>query len=67
MHFARQRMTVTWRFAVIALTIAASLVVSPKPRAQDYPVRPVKIVVPFPAGGTADAVPRLVGDWLSLK
>ncbi len=27
----------------------------------------MKIVVPFPAGGTADAVPRLVGDWLSRK
>jgi tripartite-type tricarboxylate transporter receptor subunit TctC len=27
----------------------------------------VKIVVPFPAGGTADAVPRIVGDWLSRK
>ena len=27
----------------------------------------MKIVVPFPAGGTADAVPRIVGDWLSRK
>ena len=27
----------------------------------------MKIVVPFPAGGTADAVPRLVADWLSRK
>jgi tripartite-type tricarboxylate transporter receptor subunit TctC len=27
----------------------------------------VKIIVPFPAGGTADAMPRLVGDWLSRK
>ncbi|MFN3349165.1 Bug family tripartite tricarboxylate transporter substrate binding protein [Pseudorhodoplanes sp.] len=35
--------------------------------AQDYPNRPVKIIVPFPAGGTADAVPRLIGDWLSKK
>src|SRR5262249_15578767 len=27
----------------------------------------VKVIVPFPAGGTADAVPRIVGDWLSRK
>ncbi len=36
-------------------------------QAQDYPNRPVKIIVPFPAGGTADAVPRLVAEWLSRK
>ena len=36
-------------------------------RAQDYPTRAVKIIVPFPAGGTADAMPRLIGDWLSRK
>ncbi|MSP33205.1 MAG: tripartite tricarboxylate transporter substrate binding protein [Pseudolabrys sp.] len=35
--------------------------------AQAYPDRTVKIVVPFPAGGTADAVPRIVADWLSRK
>ena len=35
--------------------------------AGEYPDRPVKIVVPFPAGGTADAVPRIVADWLSRK
>ena len=35
--------------------------------AQDFPNRPVKIIVPFPPGGSADAVPRLVADWLSKK
>jgi tripartite-type tricarboxylate transporter receptor subunit TctC len=32
--------------------------------AQDYPNRPVRIVVPYPAGGTIDAVARLVGQKL---
>jgi tripartite-type tricarboxylate transporter receptor subunit TctC len=35
--------------------------------AGDYPDRPVKIVVPFPAGGTADLVPRIIAEWLSRK
>jgi tripartite-type tricarboxylate transporter receptor subunit TctC len=35
--------------------------------AQDYPSHSVKIIVPFPAGGTADAMPRVVADWLSRK
>jgi len=35
--------------------------------AQNFPDRAVKIVVPFPAGGTADAVPRLLSDWLARK
>jgi tripartite-type tricarboxylate transporter receptor subunit TctC len=36
-------------------------------QAQDYPNRTVRIVVPFPAGGTADAMPRIIADWLSRK
>jgi tripartite-type tricarboxylate transporter receptor subunit TctC len=35
--------------------------------AQDYPTRTVKVIVPFPAGGTADVMPRIFADWLSRK
>jgi tripartite-type tricarboxylate transporter receptor subunit TctC len=49
-----------------ALTLALALTAG-SARAQDYPDHAVKIIVPFAAGGTADAVPRLVGDWLSRK
>jgi tripartite-type tricarboxylate transporter receptor subunit TctC len=35
--------------------------------ADGFPDHPVRIVVPFPAGGTADAVPRVLADWLSRK
>jgi tripartite-type tricarboxylate transporter receptor subunit TctC len=50
----------TLQFALVLLAACPAL-------AQSYPDRPVKIVVPFPAGGTADAVPRIVADWLSRK
>jgi len=50
-----------------ALALSALLVTAPRPNAQDYPSRPVKIIVPFPAGGTADAMPRLIGEWLARK
>jgi tripartite-type tricarboxylate transporter receptor subunit TctC len=35
--------------------------------AQDWPTRPVKIVVPFAAGGSADTLGRLIGDQLGRK
>jgi len=40
---------------------------APSARAQTYPSHIVKIVVPFPAGGTADVMPRVIADWLSRK
>jgi tripartite-type tricarboxylate transporter receptor subunit TctC len=36
-------------------------------QAQDYPSRPIRIVVPYPAGGSADLVPRAVTDKLHAK
>jgi tripartite-type tricarboxylate transporter receptor subunit TctC len=51
----------------IALQIALVALAAGPVLAQAWPDRPVKIVVPFPAGGTADAVPRIVADWLSRK
>jgi tripartite-type tricarboxylate transporter receptor subunit TctC len=53
--------------AVPAVLFILSASVHRSAQAEDYPNRPVKIIVPFPAGGTADAVPRLVADWLSRK
>src|SRR5882672_1527731 len=51
----------------LALVLALCALIVGSARAEDYPDRPVKIIVPFAAGGTADAVPRLVGDWLAKK
>src|SRR5262245_47730213 len=35
--------------------------------AQAYPTRPVRIIVGFAAGGGADILVRLIGQWLSER
>jgi tripartite-type tricarboxylate transporter receptor subunit TctC len=53
--------------AGITLALLALSQFSRELHAQDYPTRTVKIVVPFPAGGTADVMLRVVADWLARK
>ena len=36
-------------------------------RAQAYPARPVRWIVPFPAGGTGDIAARVISQWLSER
>jgi tripartite-type tricarboxylate transporter receptor subunit TctC len=59
MRFARRRFL---RLAAVATALPA---VSRIATAQGYPTRPVRLVVGFPAGGSADIVARLIGQWLS--
>ena len=49
-----------------ALALAATLLAAPC-LAQDYPTRPVRIIVPFGAGGPADVAARLIGNVLQEK
>jgi tripartite-type tricarboxylate transporter receptor subunit TctC len=40
---------------------------APTSFAQTYPSRPIRWIVPFPAGGTTDLVARLMGKWLTMR
>jgi tripartite-type tricarboxylate transporter receptor subunit TctC len=52
----------------LAAITLAGLVVADSGRAQDaFPSRPVKVVIPYPAGGGTDTIGRLVADLLSRK
>jgi len=51
---------------VLLRAIAALLLLATPAFAQGYPARQVRIVVPFPAGGSADILCRLVGEKLSV-
>src|SRR5436190_24331080 len=54
-------------FAGIGAALVAIVALAGGVAAQDYPTRTVKIIVPFPPGCTADAMPRIVADHLSRK
>jgi tripartite-type tricarboxylate transporter receptor subunit TctC len=49
---------------LIAATFAAVLETMASATAQTYPSRPITMVVPFPAGGPSDVVPRILSDHL---
>jgi tripartite-type tricarboxylate transporter receptor subunit TctC len=51
------------RFAVILAFVSASSQVS----AQTYPARPITLIVPYAAGGSVDAVGRIVSDRLAAR
>jgi tripartite-type tricarboxylate transporter receptor subunit TctC len=56
---------------MIARLLAAAwlcgLPLVPDAQVQNYPNKPIRIVAPFPPGGSADFIPRIVGEKLSLK
>lgn len=55
------------RAAAVALALVGLFVVAQPVRADDYPSRPITIIVPYPAGGPTDQTGRLLAQSLSKQ
>jgi tripartite-type tricarboxylate transporter receptor subunit TctC len=56
------------RLALLGIgLLAAQAAASLQAHAQDWPARPIHVVIPFGAGSATDLVPRIVFERLSLQ
>jgi tripartite-type tricarboxylate transporter receptor subunit TctC len=53
------------RFVLAAICVGLSLATAQIAQAQDYPSRPIRVVVAFPPGGPTDFVGRLIADKMT--
>jgi tripartite-type tricarboxylate transporter receptor subunit TctC len=60
-YFIRLMSNAFFTAAVLGAPLASTV------KAAEYPVRPVKWVVPYPPGGTTDVLARIVAQWLTEK
>lgn len=58
----RFRLAVSVLAALLALTACAA-----SAKADDYPTRPIRLIIPFPPGGSNDVVGRIIANQLGQK
>ena len=48
-----------------AISIACCAVAAPPAAAQTYPTKPIRVIIPYPPGGTSDILARMIGAKLT--
>ena len=55
------------RFLLAAIIVAASIGVAPASAQDNFPSKPIRIVLPVPAGSALDIVTRIISDQLTIR
>lgn len=56
-----------FKLSRMAFLAAAVLLAAPSYAQQDYPARPIRLIVPYPPGGPSDLMGRMTGDVLARR
>ncbi len=65
-NLTKMKFTRTLNLLAVVLAVAAAFVGGGAARAQDYPSKPITIVVPYPPGGGVDVMARVVAEKLTV-
>lgn len=54
-------------YSIVCAAVCAFSIIAAPSAAQDYPQRPVRLIVPYPPGGPTDFVGRTVAEKLTVS
>ena len=60
------RVDLNWRIVSIVLILSGTMLAAHAAEIR-YPTRPIRIIVPYPPGGSTDPTARAFGNWFSEK
>ena len=55
------------RRILLAMLLALCPLAQPSQAQDAYPSRPIRLIVPYPAGGPYDGIPRLIAQWIGAQ
>jgi tripartite-type tricarboxylate transporter receptor subunit TctC len=65
MRRVRHSVLAFWTTAAAIMTLIAADLCARPAKAEDWPTRPLTLVVPFSAGGSSDTIGRIIADGIS--